>query len=55
MIERERVASLLPLAATKVADERKRLDDIASGRALRPKWLEASLRAAGVLGEGQTI
>jgi len=49
------VGSLLPLAATKVADERKRLDDIASGRALRPKWLEASLRAAGVLGEGQTI
>jgi len=55
VIEREKVASLLPLAAAKVADERKRLDDIASGRALRPKWLEASLRAAGVLGEGQTI
>ena len=55
VIEREKAASLLPLAATKVADERKRIDDIVKGVALRPKWLEASLRAAGVLKDGETI
>ena len=55
VIEREKAASLLPLAATKVADERKRIADIVKGVALRPKWLEASLRAAGVLKDGETI
>jgi 4-hydroxy-4-methyl-2-oxoglutarate aldolase len=55
VVEREKAASLLPLAALKVADERKRIDDIVSGKNLRPKWLEASLRAAGVLKDGETI
>lgn len=55
VIEREKVAALLPLAASKVADETKRLQDIAAGLALRPKWLEASLRAAGVLREGEAV
>ncbi len=55
VIEREKAASLLPLAAAKVADERKRIDDIVKGIALRPKWLEAALRAAGVLKDGESI
>jgi 4-hydroxy-4-methyl-2-oxoglutarate aldolase len=55
VVEREKAASLLDLAAKKVADERARLDDIAAGRNLRPKWLEPSLRAAGVLKEGEAL
>ncbi|MBC7471024.1 MAG: RraA family protein, partial [Ramlibacter sp.] len=39
----------------KVADERKRLADIAAGRDIRPKWLEAALRAAGALKEGEQL
>jgi 4-hydroxy-4-methyl-2-oxoglutarate aldolase len=55
VVEREKAASLLPLAASKVADERQRIADIVSGKNLRPKWLEASLRAAGMLKDGETI
>jgi regulator of RNase E activity RraA len=55
VVEREKVASLLPLAAAKVADERQRIAEISSGAAIRPKWLEAALRAAGVLKAGETI
>ncbi|MDH4191646.1 MAG: RraA family protein [Betaproteobacteria bacterium] len=52
-VEREKAASLLQLAANKVADERNRITDILAGRNLAPKWLEGSLRAAGVLKEGE--
>jgi 4-hydroxy-4-methyl-2-oxoglutarate aldolase len=55
VVEREKAASLLPLAAKKVADEAKRMDDIRARRALKPGWLDASLRAAGVLKEGETL
>lgn len=55
VVEREKAASLLPLAAKKVADEAKRMDDIRAKRALRPGWLDASLRAAGVLKEGESL
>ena len=55
VVERSKAASLLDLAAKKVADERQRIADITSGKAIRPKWLEASLRAAGVLQEGETL
>ncbi len=55
VVEREKAASLLPLAAKKVADEEKRMGDILARRALRPGWLDASLRAAGVLKEGETL
>ena len=55
VIEREKVASLLPLAAKKVADERQRIADITGGGQIRPKWLEASLVAAGVLQAGETL
>jgi 4-hydroxy-4-methyl-2-oxoglutarate aldolase len=55
VVEREKAASLLPLAAKKVADERQRIADITGGGAIRPKWLEASLVAAGVLKPGESI
>ena len=55
VVEREKAASLLPLAARKVADERQRIADITSGGAIRPKWLEAALVAAGVLKPGEAL
>ena len=55
VIERAKAASLLPLAAEKVVAETKRIADIRSGKELRPKWLDGALRAAGVLGEGETL
>ena len=55
VVEREKAASLLSLAAKKVADEGKRMDDILAKRALKPGWLDAALRAAGVLKEGESL
>lgn len=55
VIEREKAASLLPLAEEKVAAETQRIADIRSRKALRPKWLDGALRAAGVIGEGETL
>jgi RraA family protein len=55
VVEREKAASLLDAAAAKVADERARVADILAGRNLRPKWLDGTLRAAGVLKEGETL
>ena len=55
VIERAKAASLLPLAAEKVAAETKRIAEIRSGKELRPKWLDGALRAAGVIGEGETL
>jgi regulator of RNase E activity RraA len=55
VVEREKAASLLPLAAKKLADETARIDDIRANRELRPKWLEGSLRAAGLLKEGEKL
>ncbi|OGA95995.1 MAG: methyltransferase [Burkholderiales bacterium RIFCSPHIGHO2_12_FULL_61_11] len=54
-VEREKAASLTDLAAGKVADEKKRIADILSGKNIRPKWLEASLHAAGVLGANESL
>jgi len=55
VIERDKAAALLPLAAEKVAAETKRIADIKSRKALRPGWLDAALRAAGVIKEGETL
>jgi 4-hydroxy-4-methyl-2-oxoglutarate aldolase len=55
VVEREKAESLLEAAAHKVADERARIADIIAGRNLRPKWLDGSLRAAGLLQEGETL
>ncbi|MFZ3321516.1 MAG: hypothetical protein WA190_04030 [Usitatibacter sp.] len=55
VVEREKAASLLDGAAKKVAEETARIAAIKQGRELRPKWLEGSLRAAGLLKEGETL
>jgi 4-hydroxy-4-methyl-2-oxoglutarate aldolase len=55
VIERAKAAAMLPLAAEKVAAETKRIADIKSRKALRPGWLDGALRAAGVIGEGETL
>jgi 4-hydroxy-4-methyl-2-oxoglutarate aldolase len=55
VVEREKAASLLPLAAKKVAEERTRIADIQAGRNLRPGWLDGALRAAGLIKEGETL
>jgi 4-hydroxy-4-methyl-2-oxoglutarate aldolase len=55
VIEREKAASMLPLAAKKVADEDKRMADIRANRDLAPNWLDGALRAAGLLKEGEKL
>ena len=55
VIEREKAASLLDAAQKKVDDETARIAAIKQGKDLRPKWLEGSLRAAGLLKEGETF
>ena len=55
VIEREKAAAMLPLAAEKVAAETRRIADIRSRKSLRPGWLDGALRAAGVIGEGETL
>lgn len=55
VIERDKAAAMLPLAAEKVAMETKRIADIKSRKALRPGWLDAALRAAGVIKDGETL
>lgn len=55
VIEREKSAAMLPLAAKKVEDETKRIADIKSRKALRPSWLDGALRAAGVVKEGESL
>jgi 4-hydroxy-4-methyl-2-oxoglutarate aldolase len=55
VIEREKAALMLPLAAEKLAAETKRIADIKSRKALRPGWLDGALRAAGVMEEGETL
>jgi 4-hydroxy-4-methyl-2-oxoglutarate aldolase len=55
VVERAKAAALLPLAAEKVAAETKRIAQIKSREALAPAWLNGALRAAGVIGEGETL
>ena len=55
VIEREMAASLLPLAAKKVDDERARIQEIMAGTSIVPKWLHGALRSAGVLADGETL
>jgi RraA family protein len=55
VIERHKAARMMPLAAEKVAAETKRIAGIKSRKALRPGWLDGALRAAGVIGEGETL
>ncbi|GAB3494378.1 diguanylate cyclase [Curvibacter fontanus] len=54
VVERDRIESLLPLAARKVKDESERIAGIHKGDTAA-KWLDAALRAAGVLKEGERL
>lgn len=55
VIAREDAASLLPLAAKKIHEERARIADVVSGKNLRPGWLDGALRSAGVLRDGEAL
>jgi 4-hydroxy-4-methyl-2-oxoglutarate aldolase len=55
VVERDKAAAMLPLAAKKVAAETQRIADIRSRKSLRPGWLDGALRAAGVIGEGEAL
>ena len=54
VIERARVAALIPLAEKKVKDEAARIAAIGQGDTAA-KWLDAALRTAGVLKEGERL
>lgn len=55
VIERDKAAAMMPLAAEKVAAETKRIAQIKSRQALAPSWLNGALRAAGVIKEGESL
>jgi RraA family protein len=55
VVEPAKVPAVLELAKKKLADETARIDGIRSGKQLRPTWLDAALRKAGVLAEGETL
>lgn len=55
VLERDKARPMLPLAAKKLADEAARVEAIKSRTGLRPAWLDAALRAAGVLKEGESL
>jgi regulator of RNase E activity RraA len=55
VVERGKAASLLDAAQKKVDDETARIAAIRQGQGLKPKWLDESLRAAGLLKAGETL
>jgi len=55
VLEREKAAAMLPLAVKKEADEKARIDAIRTKGAGSAGWLDAALRAAGVLKEGEKL
>ncbi|WP_144637619.1 RraA family protein [Bordetella genomosp. 13] len=54
VVEREKIEGLLPAAEKKVRDEAARIEAIKGGDTAA-KWLDAALRTAGVLKEGETL
>ncbi len=54
VIERQRVGSLIQAAGVKVAEEAARISAIKNGDTAAP-WLQAALRKAGVLKEGESL
>ena len=54
VVEREKIAALLPLAAQKLVAEAKRIAQIKEGNTSAP-WLAASLVRAGVLQQGDAL
>ena len=54
VVEREKIASLIPLAHRKVQDESARIQQIRQGNT-NASWLLAALRTAGALKDGETL
>lgn len=54
VVEREKIESLLPLAAEKVAAEARRIAQIKEGNTQAP-WLNAALVSAGVIKSGEAL
>lgn len=54
VVEREKIEALLPIAAKKLKDEAARIAAIQTGDTAA-KWLDAALRTAGVLKDGETL
>ena len=54
VVERHKIAALIPLAHKKVADEAARIAAIQAGDTAA-KWLDSALRAAGVLRQGEAL
>lgn len=54
VVERDRIESLLPLAAKKVQDETDRIAAIRRGDTAA-KWLDAALWTAGILKNGESL
>jgi regulator of RNase E activity RraA len=55
VLERDKAAAMLPLAAKKHADETARIETIQKKGKTTPGWLDGALRAAGVLKEGEKL
>jgi RraA family protein len=55
VVEPAKVPAVLELAKKKLADETLRIEGIRNGSQLRPAWLDAALRKAGVLAEGESL
>jgi RraA family protein len=54
VVEREKIAGLIPLAHKKVADEGARIQQIKQGNT-NATWLVGALRTAGVLKDGEAL
>lgn len=54
VLEREQVGALIPLADKKEKEEAQRMSAIRQGQTAA-KWLDAALKAAGVLKDGETL
>ena len=54
VVERNKLAGLIPVAHKKVEDEAKRIAEIKQGNT-SAAWLQSSLVAAGVLKQGETL
>jgi len=55
VLEREKAAAMLPLAAKKEADEKARIESIRTKGGGSAGWLDVALRAAGVLKDGEKL
>ncbi len=55
VVEREKAASLIEAGLKKTADEAQRIAALQRKESIKPDWLDAALRAAGLLQAGETL